>query len=152
MTQNISVMRYWGLFALIYTMLLFAVIIAAEVLELKSNSGTNIGILLAAGFATSCLFVKKQGRAPVKAEARRLALGSCAAAVGVSLLATGFIFLIASAEEKKVIAALLQEISGGLLAIIMVIAFGITYAALIIAYGWGARKFEQILLKNDDVF
>lgn len=143
MTSNneVSIKKYVGLFALLYTALMALFNILAHSFEIDVGSGANIAMLMGASVITSNQFVAINKRAPDKAERIKITLGCLLSSFAISAL--GVLILISVAldfQELTEITKILPKLSTVTWLIIMTAVTLFHYLVLNLSFGWHANR------------
>ncbi|WP_407291495.1 ABZJ_00895 family protein [Stutzerimonas zhaodongensis] len=139
--NEISVIKYVGLFALLNAALMLFFNVLALGFDIDFGSGANIAILMGASVVTSNQFVTANKRAPDKSEKNKLIFGCLLSAIAISIVGVAILISIAFgprglAEIKSILPALSMQTW---FVIISAVTF-FHYLMLSLSFGWHANR------------
>lgn len=151
MTTNndVSIIKYVGLFALLYAILMAFFNLLAHGLDIDFGTGANIAMLMGAAMATYNQFVINNKRAPKQSEKNKIALGCLLSTFAIS--AVGILILISvalGAPGLSEITGILPKLPALTWIVIMTVVTLFHYLMLNLSFGWHANKYaKKIQLK-----
>lgn len=139
--NEISVIKYVGLFALLNAALMLFFNVLAHGFEIDLGSGANIAMLMAASIVTSNQFVAINKRAPDKTEKNKLILGCLLSSVAISAAGVAILISVALGPQGLVeITRILPALSTQTWLIMIIAVTLFYYLMLSLSFGWHANK------------
>lgn len=138
--MNTNVSKYTFRFALVYAAFLVGAGLVMMALDIESNSGLQIGLLMGAGIVISSQFAKDHMRVPNKAEKGALVFGSFAYSMLVSCLGIALVYISSTDEERQALLEIAGQVSPVIYAIAFAVMAVIVLMVLSFCYGHMAKK------------
>lgn len=139
--NEISVVKYVGLFALLNAALMLFFNVLAHGFDIDLGSGANIAMLMGASIATSNQFVAINKRAPNKTEKNKLILGCLLSSVAISVAGVAILISVALGPQGLTeITSILPALSIQTWLIIISAVTAFYYLMLNLSFGWHAKK------------
>ncbi len=138
--NEISVIKYVGLFALLNAALMLFFNVLAHGFDIDLGSGANIAMLMGASIATSNQFVTINKRAPNKTEKNKLILGCLLSSVAISV--AGVAILISVALGPQGLAEITSFLPALSIQTWLIVISAVTlfyYLMLNLSFGWHAN-------------
>lgn len=152
MEQEIDLGRYIIKFLLGYTVGLILLSIVFYILDLDSNSGASIGVLIGAAVYTVGKFIQENKRVPNKQEKSKLVWSSIAITWGVSLfLMVAFVLFLEGTKGLADLTELVAEINSVILVGVIVFVTLLNWALLSYSYGGLAKRQFATLQKKGKI-
>lgn len=148
MEDSVSVMKYCGIFALVYAGLMLAVNTLFHALNVDLGAGANAGMAIAAACGGVAAFVKDHGRSPSKGERRKLTWGSIAASILISLIGFFIMLTLAGHDPWAVFNEIFVKITPVLFGVAFIIVTLIYYLFLGVCYWWIGKIAARAYVRN----
>ncbi|MCQ4312827.1 ABZJ_00895 family protein [Pseudomonas stutzeri] len=147
--NEVSIIKYVGLFALLYAILMAFFNYIAHGLDIDLGSGANIAMLMGASVITSNQFVTINKRAPEKTEKNKMILGCLLSSLAISIVGTLILISVALGTQGLAeITSILPRLSSLTWLIIMTAVTLFHYLMLNLSFGWHANRYAtKIQLK-----
>ncbi|MBU0800466.1 MAG: ABZJ_00895 family protein [Alphaproteobacteria bacterium] len=136
MRTSVSIIKYCGIFALVYAGLMFAMGMLSKAFDFNSSVSVNTGMLIAGAWVGTAAFLQDHRRSPNKHERRRLMGGSLAASVIVSLVGFYVTASFAGRDPILIFTEIVREITPVIFAVAVVIVMVGYYTILGLCYWW----------------
>lgn len=146
---EVSIIKYVGLFALLYAILMAFFNFLAHGLGIDLGSGANIAMLMGASVITSNQFVTINKRAPKRPEKTKIILGCLLSSFAISVAGALILISVAlGAQGLTEIMRILPRLSTLTWLVIMAAVTLFHYLMLNLSFGWHANRYAtKIQLK-----
>lgn len=139
--NEISVINYVGLFALLNAALMLFFNVLAYGFDIDLGSGANIAMLMGASIITSNEFVTINQRAPDKTEKYNLILGCLLSSVAISIAGVAILIsVVLGPQGITEITGIFSALSAPTWLIIISAVTSVYYLMLNLSFGWHANK------------
>jgi|GEM_PF-634136 len=148
--NKVSTIKYVGLFALLYAILMAFFDLIAHGFDIDLGSGTNIAMLMGAAMVTSNQFVTINKRAPKQPEKNKIVLGCLLSSFVISVVGALLLIIIALGPQGLAeITRILPKLSALTWLVIMAAVTLFHYLMLNLSFGWHANRYaKKIQLKS----
>jgi hypothetical protein len=142
--ESVSVVRYCGIFGIVYAALLFAVNVLDHGFGMDLGRGVTSATLIAAAYGAVSFFLKDNGRVPDARERRRLTWGSIFISYVVSIVVASVVLSATGTSFWAMLSEINQKVTPILLGVAVIIVTLLYYLFLGLCY----RVFGGIALKT----
>lgn len=139
--------RYCGLYLVPYIGLSLAVIAITIFTSWQPPSVLSIIIAMVSGYYPAYQFVKDHNRAPTKSEKHRFTLATLILIFALSTVAVGIFMAIVPGLSEQ-IKMMMDQLSGGVFAGIIIVTMLIYYGVILLGFGMGAKMQIKALEKQ----
>lgn len=131
--ERINYAKYGLFFALFYLFIIVLIGVFTMVTDIQIPSALSVVTAMAGGIYLGSKFYKDQGRAPDKAEKRKLCLSAMGGAIVVSAIPVAILIHYADPDIQQMAEMLKTGSSAAILGVSVLVALGLTY--LMIGFG-----------------